>query len=284
MRSWDEYKQQVMIHTAHLFPVLDQKLIDLLRSLGEKEWENPTLAKLWTVKDIASHLLDGNLRTLSFSRDKHLLSPDRKISSYTELVTYLNQLNAEWVTATKRLSPQVLIKLLEITGKEYCDHILTLHPEEEAIFSVAWAGENGSKNWFHTAREYTEKWHHQQQIREATGRPGLMTKELFYPFIHTFMYGLPHAYRNTKAPDGAVVQIVIDTEIGDTWYLQRTRNAWLLSEETPKEITARMVIPPNTAWKVFTKGISPETALQEVTIKGDKALASVALTLVAVMA
>lgn len=45
-----------------------------------------------------------------------------------------------------------------------------------------------------------------------------------------------------------------------------------------------MVIPPNTAWKVFTKGISPETAIQEVTIEGNEELASVVLTLVAVMA
>lgn len=273
-----------MIHTAHLFPLLDRKLIDLLGSLREKEWENSTLAKLWTVKDIASHLLDGNLRTLSFSRDKHLPAPDRKISSYTELVSYLNQLNAEWVTATKRLSPQVLIELLEMTGKAYSDHIATLHPEDEAIFSVAWAGEDRSKNWFHIAREYTEKWHHQQQIREATGRPGLMSRELFYPFIQTFMYGLPQVYRNTKAPDGTTVQVVVDTEIGGAWYLQRNKNGWVLSDKAPEAITARMVIPPNTAWKVFTKGISPETAIQEVTIEGNEELASVVLTLVAVMA
>jgi uncharacterized protein (TIGR03083 family) len=273
-----------MIHTAHLFPLLDRKLIDLLHSLSANEWKNPTLAKLWTVKDIASHLLDGNLRTLSFSRDKHLLSPGREINSYNELVTYLNQLNAEWVTATKRLSPQVLIELLESTGKAYWDHITTLNPEDEAIFSVTWAGEDRSKNWFHTAREYTEKWHHQQQIREATGRPGLMTRELFYPFIQTFMYGLPHTYKNTKAADGTAVQVVIDTEIGGTWYLKRSRNVWLLNDEAPEEISARLVIPPDTAWKVFTKGISPETALQEVTVEGDKELASVALTLVAVMA
>ena len=57
-----------MIETTHLFPVLDQKLIELLKSLSPEDWNKQTVAKLWTVRDIAAHLLDGNLRTLSLSR------------------------------------------------------------------------------------------------------------------------------------------------------------------------------------------------------------------------
>src|SRR3712207_5864616 len=101
-----------MIQTVHLFPILDFKLLDLLHSLSPEEWERPTIAKLWKVKDIASHLLDGNLRTLSLSRDKHTLSPNQPIRSYQDLVSYLNQLNAEWTVASKRLSPSVLVNLL----------------------------------------------------------------------------------------------------------------------------------------------------------------------------
>lgn len=59
------------VETVQLFPVLDKLLIKLLRSLIEEQWNSITIAKLWKVKDIASHLLDGNLRTLSFSRDRY---------------------------------------------------------------------------------------------------------------------------------------------------------------------------------------------------------------------
>ena len=89
----------------------------------------------------------------------------------------------------------MIIKWLETTGKEYSAYLATLDPNAPAIFSVAWAGEKVSKNWFHVAREYTEKWHHQQQIREAIVKQGIMTKELFYPVMETFMYGLPYTYR-----------------------------------------------------------------------------------------
>ena len=54
---------------THLLPVLNEKLITLLRSLTPEEWQLPTIARLWTVKDVAAHLLDGNIRSLSLLRD-----------------------------------------------------------------------------------------------------------------------------------------------------------------------------------------------------------------------
>ena len=273
-----------MIHTLPLYPVLDSKLIELLNSLSTDEWNKPTIAKLWTVKDIASHLLDGNLRTLCLSRDKHGLLPDRDINSYESLVDYLNRLNADWVKATKRLSPQMLIELLELTGKQYSQYLSSLDPNADAIFSVAWAGEQTSKNWFHIAREYTEKWHHQQQIRAAVGKPGIMTRELFYPFIETLLRGLPYVYRNTDAADGTTVQITIDSSIGDSWYLQRINGNWTLLTIPNNPIAAQLLMAPDTAWKIFTKGMDPSTALENCRLSGNAALGRVALNLVAVMA
>ena len=273
-----------MIETIHLFPVLDQKLIELLKSLSPEDWNKSTVAKLWTVKDIAAHLLDGNLRTLSLSRDKHSLVPAMEIQSYHDLVNYLNGLNAEWITASKRLSSCVIIKLLETTGKEYSAYLATLDPSAQAIFSVAWAGEKVSKNWFHVAREYTEKWHHQQQIREATGRQGIMTKELFYPVMETFMYGLPYTYRDTYAETGSIVQVTIESEIGGDWFLIRADNGWELSKKYQPNITSSVSIDPDIAWKLFTRAVTSEKALSSVTIKGDQTLAAAALKLVAVMA
>lgn len=273
-----------MIETTHLFPILDQKLIELLQSLDTEDWSKPTVAKLWTVKDVAAHLLDGNLRTLSLLRDKHRLTPGTEIHSYQDLVDYLNRLNAEWVTASKRLSIEVITKLLEITGKEYSAYLATLDPNAEAIFSVAWAGEKVSRNWFHIAREFTEKWHHQQQIRDATGKHGIMTRQLFYPVMDTFMCGLPYSYRNTYADTGSIVQVTIESEIGGDWFLTRIENGWKLSKEYQANITSSISIEPDIAWKLFTKAVTPEKASNFITITGDRAMAMPALELVAVMA
>jgi len=272
-----------MISTQHLFKPLDKKLIELLRSLSDEDWNRPTQAPLWTVKDIAAHLLDTNLRSLS-SRDNHQLKPDVEINSYQDLVDYLNRMNADWVKATKRLSPQILTELLEITGKQYSAHMMNADPNVQAPVSVDWAGEKKSVNWFHIAREFTEKWHHQQQIREAVGRPGIMTKEFFYPVMDTFMRGMPHRYREVPAAEGTVVKITVNTELGGQWLLIRNNNAWQLTKAAVENPDAGITLEPDMAWKLFTKGINPQTAKATSIITGNEQLAEPAFRLIAVMA
>lgn len=273
------------IETLPLFPVLDELLLELLRSLTPDDWQRPTLARLWTVKDVAAHLLDGNLRTLSMLRDGYFgETPDD--FSYAGMVAYLNRLNADWVRAARRLSPAVLIELLAQSGAEHTAYLETLDPWAPATFSVAWAGETESRNWFHIARDYTEKWHHQQQIREAVGQTAaLMTPELFRPLIETFVRGLPHAYREVAAPMGTVVQLRVGPPIGGGWQLLRTADGWVLAENTAATVpAATVVLPPEVAWKLFTKGLSPAEARPRVQLGGDPALAEALLRLVAVMA
>ena len=83
-----------MILLVDKFPELDKMLIQLLESLEPEEWHKQTVAKLWTVKDVAAHLLDGNIRNLSMLRDGYMgLKPE--VNSYQELLDFLNGLNAE---------------------------------------------------------------------------------------------------------------------------------------------------------------------------------------------
>ncbi|MCU0393741.1 MAG: maleylpyruvate isomerase N-terminal domain-containing protein [Thermoflexibacter sp.] len=275
---------EIKIETLHLFSVLDRKLIELLKSLTAEEWNSQTVAKLWKVKDVASHLLDGNLRALSTSRDNYFGERPENIHSYQDLVSFLNQLNISWTSATKRLSPQVIINLLEITGQEYTEHLKTLNPFENAIFSVAWAGQETSPNWFHIAREYTEKFLHQQQIRDAVGKQEIMTKELFYPFVDTFMFAFPYTFSNISAENGTTVSIEISTEIGGIWSIVKTDKGWNLDKSENFNPTSKIIINPETVWKLFSKSWKPEQVTDKVTILGDITLAKQALKIVAVMA
>lgn len=277
-------EQAVPIKTVHLFPVLDHKLIELLKSLSADDWNKPTVARLWTVKDIAAHLLDGNIRTISSAHQHPGDPPSSPINTYQDLVGYLNDLNVIWVQAMRRMSPKLLIELLEITGKQYSEVIAGLDPFAQAQFSVAWAGEEQSLNWFHLAREYTEKFHHQQQIREAVGRQGIMTAELFYPCIDTFMRGLPHAYRKVKAAEGTLIRVNVTGEAGGTWFLQYDGSVWVLDKTANVLPDAVVSLSPDTAWKVFTKAITPQSAIKISDISGNINLGENLFNLVAVMA
>lgn len=274
----------VPIQTIHLFPMLDRKLLDLLRSLTIDEWMKPTRAKLWNVKDIASHLLDGNIRTLSISRDKFFGEKAEAIHDYQDLVNFLNQLNADWVKATKRISPETLISLLEITGTAFYEHIKSLDPFSTAVHPVSWAGEEESKTWFHIAREYTEKWHHQQQIREAVNKPGIMSRDLYFPVLDTFIRALPYTYRHVSAQPGTCIQITVSGEAGGSWFLQRTESSWQLHVQPDKVPNAIVSMDEDIAWKLFTKGLSRVEAEVALHIDGERSLGESVARAVAVMA
>ena len=244
-------RQNIPIDVVHLLPVLDKKLIELLKSLSPDEWQQQTIAKLWKVKDVAAHLLDGNIRILSMLRDNYT-GEQSNIKSYQDLVDFLNGLNADWIKAMKRVSPVMLVLLHESTGKLYCDYYASLDPFGKSGFAVNWAGETESKNWMHIAREYTEKWLHQQQIRDAVNKPGLMTREFYYPFIDIFMLALPHTYREVKAENGTSIKLTITSEIGGSWLLNRIDGNWKVDKSVFENPTTEISVDPEIAWKLFS--------------------------------
>ena len=60
------------ILVADLFREINQHLLSLLCVLAPDDWHRPTSSSQRNVKDIASHLLDGNVRRPSFIRDANV--------------------------------------------------------------------------------------------------------------------------------------------------------------------------------------------------------------------
>ncbi len=151
-------KKPDKIEVRHLFPELYSELIELLQKLSPDEWNYPTSNYKWNIKDIVSHLIDTDLRRISYQRD-HMIppTPEKEIENTTQLVEYLNHLNNSWIVAVKRLSPNTLIDLLKYIKVEIPKLLSSLDMDSKALFPVWWAGEEESKCWFDIAREYTEK-------------------------------------------------------------------------------------------------------------------------------
>jgi uncharacterized protein (TIGR03083 family) len=259
------------ILTAHLFPKIEELLIQLLRSLMPADWETETIAPKWKVKDVAAHLLDTQLRKLSVVRD-HVTGEQPVIKSPADLVAFVNRLNEDGVRIYRRLSPAVLISLMEVASRESADYHRSLDPFAPAAFAVSWAGDDTSPNWFDTAREFTERWHHQQQIRLSVNRPGILTPELYHPVLDCFMRALPYAYRDVPAELGTLLQFDISGDCGGTWHLCRDGNVWRLLDRPPGKLAARVTIPQEIAWRIFTKGIDLHSAASETQIDGDREL------------
>ncbi len=254
---------------AHLYGEIESRLLELLRSLTPEEWERETIVPGWRVREIAAHLLDTQLRKLSLARDGYVHEPP-SIASPADLVAFIDRTNREGVALYRRLSSAVLISLMEVASREADQYHRALDPFARAIFGVSWAGEFESLNWFDTARELTERWHHQQQIRLAVNRPGIMTRELYFPVLDAFMRALPFHYRAVERPAGAMAQFDVAGDCGGSWFLLREPDRWRLVAAPAGERISRTVLPQEIAWRIFTKGIDRQAAALQVECDGDR--------------
>jgi len=267
---------------APLLRKVDGELLHLLSSLTEEEWGYRTVSPQWEVRDVAAHLLDTALRKLSMVRDAWFV--DKQIpQTPQEVVSLVNRLNHEGVSVFRRLSPPVLIGLMKMACEQSADFHESLDPFAKATFNVSWAGEETSANWFDTARELTERWHHQQQIRLATGRPGILTPELYHPVLDCFVRGLPYAYRYIDAASGINILLEISGECGGSWVLSREGHRWHFLRELPSRIACSVTVPEQIAWMLFTKGIDRDVAMSQISIDGDETLAEGILGHVAIV-
>src|SRR5881628_1788025 len=105
--------------TRRFFRPLCAEIVGTLRSLTPADWERPTIAPGWRVRDVAAHLLDTALRNLSIRRDRAVLAAAP--SSAADLAAFINGLNAAWVRVAERFSPRVLADLYEWASGQHAE-------------------------------------------------------------------------------------------------------------------------------------------------------------------
>ena len=271
------------VNTAGLFRPLLARLLALLRGLPSEAWLLPAVGESWQVRDVVAHLIDGDLRRVSAQRDGHAPRPPHPITGYRDLVAYLDALNRDWVVASRRLSPGVLLALAEWSGREVAAVLEGLDPLGTALHPVAWAGEGQSRNWMDVGREFTEKWHHQQQIRVAVGAPLLLEATWAAPLFRLSMRSLPPAFGDRDAPAGTAVAVVLEGEGGGAWSVVQEEGSWLLREGMAPAPVTVLRLSTDTAWRLLYNALLPEEAAEQIRVEGDLHWARVVLEARSVM-
>ena len=260
--------------TRALFRPVASGLVELLRALPPEDFDRPTVAGRWLVRDVAAHIVDVALRRLSFHRDRMAPPPPpHEIASERDFVRFINGLNAQWTAAARRLSPRLLTDLVDKAGGELADWFEGLPPDAPALFGVSWAGEQSSEGWFDTGREFTELWHHQQQIRMAVGAPPLADPRHLHAVLLIAVRGLPHAYREVRAEPGASLVLDVSGLSGGTWTLVREPDRWTLHAGEPERASARARLSDDAAWKLLFNALSDADAAAAVRFEGREDLA-----------
>ncbi|WP_156465361.1 maleylpyruvate isomerase N-terminal domain-containing protein [Knoellia sp. Soil729] len=239
-------------------PVLDVRplmpeercdLLTLLSDLTDEEWSRPSVATEWTVKELALHLLDDDLGWLSRGRDR-----DQSGSLRTDepggFVAALTAKNQQWVEGAAGLSRTVVIGLLEWSGQQMDAYYGSM--DLRGFGRVAWASDGAVPVWFDIAQDLTERWVHQMQIREAVGRVDEY-RDRFLPLVlRTFVWALPHQYREDAEPAST---IVIDLTQGGVWTLTcQGDGRWVLSAGGVESPDAEACFDADTGWRWLTGG------------------------------
>lgn len=267
--------------TAELFPEIHTELLALLKSLTSEDWQKSTVCPGWSVKDVALHLLGGEIGNLSRRRDGHVL--DASIHSWNELVHFINDWNENWVSVARRISPRLMIDLLALSGAQMSTFFQELDPFAMGG-AVSWAGDDPAPVWLDVAREYTERWLHQQHIRDAVDRPGLKQPKYLSPVLAAFIRALPRTYRTTLADKNTTVTLSITGEAGGRWSVVQENGVWNLYAGAPDAPSAEVILDQDLAWRLFTRGIDPELARAQIVFKGDPALGLNVLEMVSIIA
>lgn len=246
--------QRVRDPRAQIVAVHDD-LLELVEMIDDSSWTAPTEAGHWRVKDVALHLLGEDLGCLSRERDgdtSGLLAID---GDHAAFVRSLDAENEAWVVGSHGLSRRVVVDLLRSVGREVTAFQAGMDLDEPTI--VRWASRDPVPRWFELCRDLTERWVHQQHVRDAVGRPG--SHDRFLPdVLETFVWAFPHQYR-AEAPEGTRVQI--DLDAGGTWHLVRSGDRWLLERGAAGVLDARMKLPASQAWRQLTGLAVPAGAL-----------------------
>lgn len=223
---------------------------------------------------LASHLLGDDLGLLSRRRDKYMGTPSPVGLSEGEFIDWLDELQMEWVHAARRVSPRLVVELLEWTGPRLVE-VLGREDLSERTSRVSWAGPQTAPRWLDQLRELSEYWIHRQQLHEAVRRPVDLDPILLRPILRGLRWAIP--YRLTDAGlelDGAI-QIDVGEPINERWNLVASDDVWNFSDSVHQTVATYASFTGDAAWRLLTNNL--RTTSNPLEITGDERPAEVLL-------
>jgi uncharacterized protein (TIGR03083 family) len=243
---------------------------DLLASLDDEQWRLPSPLPGWSVQDNVAHIV--GTEAMLAGEPGPTVEIDREANSHVR--NDIGAFNEQWVESLRPVPPnEVLSRFRELTGARLA--ALERMTEEE------WNAESFTPAGMDTYGRFMQIrvfdcWLHEQDIRDAVGRPGHETglavdvvldeMATALGFVVGKKAGATTGQSVTFAlTDGGVVVREFHVEVGD-------RASLVPALRGPA--TVRLTMPVGVMTRRSAGRVGPDDLLDQVVIDGDLALAA----------
>jgi Mycothiol maleylpyruvate isomerase N-terminal domain len=215
----------------------------------------PTPCPGWSVLGLTSHLLGVDLSLLAGQRDDHHGTPAPSGMSEDAFIAWLDDLQVEWVLAARRLSPRLVVDLLDWTDAQVVE-MLESQDETAVSATVSWASTGQVPVWLDQARELSERWIHRQQILQTIGNPSDLRPDLVVPVLDGLRWAYPFRLLPHQRPAGATVEISVSAPtIGFRWYLVSDGIGWHFQPRPGDRLVAQLTMTVEQTWRLLTNNL-----------------------------
>jgi uncharacterized protein (TIGR03083 family) len=255
---------------ARLFESERERLLSLLASVADDEWALPSPCPGWSVLGLCAHLVGDDLGLLARNRDGYLGTRPPDGLDEAGFIAWLDDMQAEWVRAARRLSPPLVVDLLRWAGPQLVD-VLGRQDPRAPTGHVTWAGPDPVPAWLDHGRELSEYWIHRQQLLQALGRPSDLRPDLLAPVLDVLRWAYPYRLEAVAARAGDSATVEVHGPVTATWHLVSDGTAWDFRLEAGARQVARLTMTTEQAWRLLTNNLPPDAQAQ-LDVAGDGAV------------
>lgn len=238
-------------------------LVTLGGQLRPEEWDTPTALPGWTVKDVMAHIVG----TESALEGQGAPASAVDVRSLAHVRNDVGALNEAWVESFRSVAPaEVLAQLRDVTGRRAA-RLRSMSAEQFEADSWTPAGP-GTYGRFMQIRVY-DCWVHEQDIRDAVGRPGHDSGPAAEQSLDEIVRALGYIVgKKAAAPSGSTVTIELTGPSGRTVHVAVDGRAAVVERlDRPADATIRM--PAGLFVRLAAGRLEPEARMAEVGLEGD---------------
>lgn len=236
---------------------------ELISGLDPDDWHKPTALTGWDVQANVAHIIGTEAMLLG----EPAPAVDVDVSSLPHVRNDIGSFNEQWVVALAASSPEEMVDAFRRRASARTEALGAVTPEQWDTEGFTPAGQDTHGRFMRIRA--MDVWMHEQDIRDAVGRPGHESGPVVELVLDELVTALGYVVgKKAGAPDGSTVTFELTGDSGRTVHIAVDGRAKAVdSLPGPATTTLRM---PVSRFVRLAGGRSNDT--HDVDVEGDDAL------------